>query len=55
MLLKVPAHEKERNDDGDDETNEVIHIVIFSWGERKIAPAIATCAETGKHRFLTPR
>jgi hypothetical protein len=30
LLLEVPAHEKQRDDGGDDETNEIIHIVIFS-------------------------
>jgi hypothetical protein len=55
LLLKVPAHEKERNDNGDDEANEIVHIVIFSQRERKAAPAIATCAEIGKHSFLMSR
>jgi hypothetical protein len=30
LLLEVPAHKKQRDDGGDDETNEIIHIVIFS-------------------------
>ena len=30
LLLEVPAHEKQRNDSGDDETDEIIHTDIFS-------------------------
>ena len=52
LFLKIPAHEKQRDDHGDDETNEIIHTDIFSWGGAYGAMAMEACAETGKHCFL---
>jgi hypothetical protein len=32
LLLEVPAHEKQRDDSGDEKSNEIVHTNIFSNG-----------------------
>jgi hypothetical protein len=32
LLLEVPAHEKQRDDSGDEKSNGIVHTNIFSYG-----------------------